>query len=310
MIAKISQGSGFAGTVNYVMDKKDARLLAGKGVRLKGKASIVKNFISQSKMKPNVSKPVAHISLNFSALDKNRLTDKFMVDVAQEYLEKMGYGNTQYIMVRHFDAGHPHLHLVINRIDNDGNRISDKNEKLRNTKVCRELTEKFSLYISSGKENVNEHRLKEPDKTKYEIYRVLKSAVTKCRNWQDLEAVLRKSEISIELVKNGSTDKIQGVRFGKNGYEFNGSKVDRAFSYSKINNCLQHNEWAMNIQSKPGHENRQDVATGLSSAVGAALSTVGGMFNSPNLSDYDEGYAEHLRQEARRRRKRKKGFRR
>jgi len=67
MIAKIIQGSGFAGAVNYVMNKKDARLVYGEGVRLKDKASIIKNFVTQSKMKPNISKPVAHISLDFSA---------------------------------------------------------------------------------------------------------------------------------------------------------------------------------------------------------------------------------------------------
>ena len=101
-------------------------------------------------MKPNISKPVAHISLNFSAQDKSRLTDKFMVDVAHDYLEKMGYENTQYIVVRHFDTEHPHLHLIINRINNNGKRISDKNEKLRSTKVCLELTKKYGLYLAEG----------------------------------------------------------------------------------------------------------------------------------------------------------------
>lgn len=311
MIAKIIQGSGFAGAVNYVMDKKNARLLFAEGVRLKDKASIIQSFITQSKMKPNISKPVAHISLDFSAQDKNRLTDKFMVSVAHEYLAKMGYENTQYIVVRHFDTEHPHLHLIINRIDNNGKRISDKKEKLRNTKVCMELTKMYGLYIAPGKENVKEHRLREPDKTKYEIYHSLKSAIPKCRNWQELEITLRKSGITIELIKNGNTDKIQGVRFGKNGYEFNGSKVDRLFSYSKINYQLQQNEWSMHVQSNPGHRNKQDIATGHASALQAIVTSMGGLFNSPNLSSgYDEDYAEHLRQEARKRKKRKNGFRR
>ena len=242
MIAKIVQGSGFKGAVNYVLEKKDARLLYGKGVRLKDKASIIQSFITQSKMKPNISKPVAHISLDFSAQDKARLTDQFMTDMAQKYLKKMGYENTQYIIVRHFDTEHPHIHLIINRIDNNGNRISDKKEKLRNSKICMELTKRYGLYIASGKENVKEHRLREPDKSKYEIYRTLQLAIPKSRNWKALENELWKSEISIELRKNGSTNKIQGVLFSKNGYKFNGSKVDRSFSYSKINFRLQQNE--------------------------------------------------------------------
>ena len=128
MIAKIVQGRGFKGAVNYVMDKKNARLLFAEGVRLKDKASVIQSFITQSKLKPKISKPVAHISLDFSAQDKGRLTDKLMVGVAHDYLKEMGYKNTQYIIVRHHDTDHPHIHLVINRIDNNGNRISDKNE--------------------------------------------------------------------------------------------------------------------------------------------------------------------------------------
>lgn len=37
------------------------------------------------------------------------------------------------------------------------------------------------------------------------------------------------------------TDEVQGVVFTMNGYHFNGFKVDRCFSYSKIDAILQHN---------------------------------------------------------------------
>ncbi|SHF45844.1 Relaxase/Mobilisation nuclease domain-containing protein [Mariniphaga anaerophila] len=310
MIAKIVQGRGFKGVVNYLLDKKDARLLFAEGVRLKDKASVIQSFIAQSKLKPKISKPVAHISLDFSVQDKGRLTDKFMVDVAHEYLDKMGYANTQYIIARHHDTDHPHIHLVINRIDNEGNRISDKNEKLRNTKICMELTKKYGLYIASGKENVKEHRLKEPDKTKYEIYRVLQTAIPKCRNWKELDAKLRKSGITTELRRNGSTDKIQGVRFGKNGYEFNGSKIDRAFSYSKISYQLQQNDRKMLIQREPTHWNSQGNNEVFFSAVGTTVSSLGGLFDILNPSSgYDEDRAEYLRQEAMKKKRRKKGRR-
>ena len=310
MIAKIIQGRGFRGAINYVMDKKNARLLFAEGVRLKDKASVIQSFITQSKLKPKISKPVAHISLDFSAQDKGLLTDKLMMSVAHGYMERMGYKNTQYIIVRHHDTNHPHVHLVINRIDNNGNRISDKNEKLRNTKVCMELTKKYGLYIASGKENVQVHRLKEPDKTRYEIYHALRSTIPICRNWQELDLKLQKLGINTELRKNGNTEKIQGVRFGKNGYEFNGSKIDRAFSYSKINYLLQQNEKSVHIQREPLIQNSQNDTRRFSSAVGATVYSLGGMFDLLKPSPgYDEDYAEYLRQEARRRKRRKKGRR-
>lgn len=309
MIAKIIQGHGFWGVIGYVLEKERASLLYADGIRIKDKESIVKSFITQQKLNPKIAKPVAHISLDFSAQDKNKLTDQFMVGMAQEYMQKMGYRDTQYIIVRHYDTDHPHIHLVLNRIDNNGKRITDQNEKLRNARICMELTKKFGLYIASGKENVKEHRLKEPDKTKYEIYNALKNAIPECKNWQKLKTELLKSGITTEFRNNGETDKIQGVRFGKNGYEFNGSKIDRAYSYSKISYQLQQNERLQQAQkNKPERDGWHD-SVEFSSVAKKATSSLGGLFDilKPS-SGYDENQAEVFRLEAKKRRK-KKGYR-
>jgi hypothetical protein len=313
MIAKIVQGQGFRGVIGYVLEKEKASLLYAEGVRLKDKESIVKSFIAQQKLNPKIAKPVAHISLDFSVQDKSRLTDPFMVGMAQEYMGKMGYRDTQYIIVRHHDTDHPHIHIVINRIDNNGKRISDQNERLRNTRVCMELTKKYGLYIASGKENVKEHRLKEPDKTKYEIYHALKSAIPNCRNWKELKAELLQSGITIEFRKNGNTDKIQGVRFGKNGYEFNGSKIDRAYSYSKISYQLYLNEKLHQNESQhytasnhPDQFNRQDNTIDLASGLENATSVVVGLFDLLKSSHrYDEDEADFLRKQTHLRKKKK-----
>ncbi len=301
MMAKIIQGSGFRGTVNYVMDKKDARFLAGNGVLLNEKESIIKSFIRQSKMKPNISKPVAHISLNFSAQDKSRLTDKFMVGIANEYLEKMGYGDTQYIAVRHFDTEHPHLHLIINRIDNKGDRILDKNEKLRSTKVCKELTKRYDLYLAKGKEKVNEHRLREPDKTKYEIYNILKDAIPNSKNWLELIVQLHRQGVKIDFKYKGKTKEVQGVIFSKNNFIFNGSKVDRQFSFSKINYQLKNNNYHFIIKAEQ--------AFWQSNEIQSTQNILGGWLADTH-SQYNEDFAEQEREKNRRRKlKRKKGYR-
>ncbi len=309
MIAKIVQGQGFRGVIGYVLEKEKASLLYAEGVRLKDKESIIKSFIAQQKLNPKIAKPVAHISLDFSVHDKRRLTDRFMVGMAQEYMGKMGYRDTQYIIVRHQDTDHPHIHIVINRIDNNGKRISDKNERLRNTRVCMDLSKKYGLYIASGKENVKEHRLKEPDKTKYEIYQALKSAIPDCKNWQELKSELLLSGITFEFRKNGNTDKIQGVRFGKNGYEFNGSKIDRAYSFSKISYQLQQNEkLQQGVINKPEQSNRKDDTPDHSLGRKNATSVFDGLFDLLKpLPRYDENEAEFLRQEAQKRKRKKKG---
>lgn len=82
--------------------------------------------------------------------------------IAREYMQKMGITDTQYLLVRHLDQPHPHCHLVYNRVGNHGQTISDRNIKLRNAKVCRELTERFGLHLAPGKEAVRRERFREP----------------------------------------------------------------------------------------------------------------------------------------------------
>ena len=248
MIAKIIKGSNFKGVVSYILDKeKDARILVCDGLFAENKETIVGGFEAQARMNPKVTKPVGHISLAFSKEDEHRLTDRAMAGIALEYLREMGITDTQILIVRHFDKEHPHVHIAFNRIANNGRTISDRNERIRSTRVCKELTRKYGLYFADGKEQVKRHRLKEPDKTRYELYSILKMEVARCGNWNILITNLKKQGVEVRFKYKGKSNEIQGVVFSKNGYPLCGSKIDRRFSYSKIDAALNANR----------HEERQ-----------------------------------------------------
>ena len=278
MIGKIVQGADFRGVVNYVLQKPNAEPLGSRGLRNDSIDHIVDCFRMQASLNP-IAKPVVHISLDFSVKDKKRLTNRMMMQIADEYLRRMGYGNTQVLIVRHHDREHPHLHLVLNRIDGNGKRISDKNERVRNVKVCRELSDKYGLYIAPNKENVKRHRLREPDKTKYEIYDAIRNVLPRCRNWNDLTTALRKQGINTEFKRKGSTSTIEGVKFSKNGYTFSGSKVDKAFSYSKLNRYFAQAQLRVSQQPTPGKKMKM--------AADNYRSAFSGLFgdNNPNVSE-------------------------
>ena len=183
MMAKITCGGDFRGAVNYILDdRKRAEIIGSDGLRLRDKESIISSFTMQQELRPDISKPVYHISLDFSVQDKDLINNGFIDTVAREYMERMGINNTQYFVARHFDREHPHVHICINRIDNDGKLISTSNDRKRSTQICKELTLKHGLYMASGKENVKRHRLKEPDKSKYEIYDALRTILPLCQN--------------------------------------------------------------------------------------------------------------------------------
>ena len=242
MIAKIVKGSNFKGVVSYILDKeKDAKILVCDGLFAENKETIAGSFEAQAGMNPKVTKPVGHIALAFSKEDEHRLSDRAMAGIALEYLSAMGIRDTQILIVRHFDKEHPHVHVAFNRIANDGRTISDRNERIRSTRVCKELTRKYDLYFANSKERVKRHRLKEPDKTKYELYSILKSEVSRCGNWDILIANLDKQGVEVRFKYRGKLNEVQGVVFSKNGYPFSGSKIDRLFSYSNIDAALNAN---------------------------------------------------------------------
>ena len=238
MIGKIKKGGGFKDCVNYVLSKEQAALLHAEGVLTESNRDIIRSFILQAGMNPDLKKPVGHIALSYSPVDAPKLTDGKMIQLAQEYMREMKITDTQYIIVRHQDREHPHVHIVFNRIDNNGKTISDRNDMYRNEQVCKKLKAKHGLYFAKGKEHVKQHRLREPDRSKYEIYNAVKDEIGKSKNWQQLQEQLTEKGITIRFKNKGQTNEIQGVSFSKGEYTFKGSEIDRSFSFSKLDKCF------------------------------------------------------------------------
>ena len=278
MIAMIIQGTDFNGVINYMLNKPEdkAKVLAATGVRIASANDIAHDFNLQASMRPNVQKAVCHTILSFSANDAERLTDAMMVKIANEYLEKIGYADTQSLIVRHSDRQHPHLHICINRIGNDGKTISDRNEKYRSTKICRELTERYGLTIGEGKQKVNRPRLRGKDKLRYEIFDVIKAVLPQSKNWKDFVEGLEQQGITTHFKTKGNTDVVQGIIFAKDGCSFSGSKIDRSCSFTRLNETLSQNSQQQQYEqlaqvSKMASEGSSNFLTELSEALGESF---------------------------------------
>ncbi len=268
MMAKIVQGRGFAGAIHYVLGKQNCEVMMASGVGVNSIPELIRSFVMQSKLN-DIAKPVAHISLNFSTQDKATLTNDKMRAIAVDYMAKMGYSKTQFLMVKHNDRDHPHLHLIINRVDFDGKRISDKNERIRNMKVCKELTQKNGLYVAGGKECVKRERLRGRDKTKYKIYDSLHKNLPRCKTWRELTERLRRDGIETSFKTKGATSQVEGVRFTADDTTFNGSKIDRMFSYSKIDFALNQNQKAEQDIDCKVEQNHSSLGHELLGAIGS-----------------------------------------
>ena len=307
MIAKIIKGTIFSGVLSYMLNKREGqvKVLQANGVRSSFPNDIAHDFNLQASMRPNVQKPVCHTILSFSAHDSERLPDATMVKIANEYLHKMGYGDTQSLIVRHSDRQHPHLHICINRIGNNGKTISDRNEKYRSTKICRELTKRYGLTIGEGKQEVNRSRLRGEDKLRYEIFDAIKAVLPQSRNWREFSVGLHRQGIAIRFKTKGNTNVVQGVIFEKDGCSFSGSKIDRSCSFSRLNAEIEqnsHRQEKIHLQNEPMADSvdESNFITDLSEAISEVFS----MPTPSNGVDVDElRFQKKLRNKANRKRR-------
>lgn len=92
MIGDLKKRASFARVVNYVNNPKKARLIDSKDVRLDDNATIARSMQGQADDKPGrkLKNPVYHISLDFAHEDTPKLTDDLMVEIAREYMRRMG----------------------------------------------------------------------------------------------------------------------------------------------------------------------------------------------------------------------------
>jgi len=203
--------------------------------------TLVNDFNLQRKMRPELGKAVGHLVLSWSKEDLSKLSDEIMVERAKEYIEKVGIRNTQFVVVRHSDRDHPHLHLIYNRVDNNGRTISDKNNFTKNVKACKEITLQYGYHLGEGKDLVSRQALKGKEKVRYELYDAIKAAMKTATTWKGLDAELAKRGIMIAYKFRSGTSEVQGVSFEKGDIKMKGSAIDRSLSFAKIDGVLSRN---------------------------------------------------------------------
>ena len=252
MIGKIPKpGRSFGGCIEYNVLKKGAAILYADGVRIDKIAHTIDDFNAQRKMNPGLGQAVGHIALSWSPEDKERLNDEKMVSIAKEYLQKMKIQDTQVLIVKHKDREHPHIHIVYNRVNNNGKTIADNFQHLKNIKISRELTLKHGMHMGQGKQRVNRRQLKGIDKLKYELHDTIKAVSKKVSNMVQLKHELAKQGIVMQFKYKSGTLEIQGISFSKGKYKFKGSEIDRSLSYGKLSKAIQEHAQQQQAQPKP-----------------------------------------------------------
>ena len=142
MIAKAVKGTGFRGALAYDLAPEKGELLdtnmAGETPR-----ELAAEFGAIRALRPGLGKAVLHVSL--TTAPGEQLSDDQWREIGQRYLEGMGFSEHQYVLTRHTDTEHDHIHLVANRIGYDGQVVSDSHDYPRQEQLMREIEREYGL---------------------------------------------------------------------------------------------------------------------------------------------------------------------
>ena len=166
-------------------------------------------FLKQMELNEKTKRNSVHISLNFDVSEKH-LPKQKLLEIANGYLDKIGFGEQPYLVYQHHDAGHPHIHLVTTNIEADGKRIDLHHLGIRKSEPARKALEKeFGLVQAEAQKNDENYQLKPivvgkamygKSQTKMAIQNILENVLNpyKYTSLPELNAVLNQYNVKAE----------------------------------------------------------------------------------------------------------------
>jgi hypothetical protein len=157
MVARINTGKSISKALNYnekKVQQGQAELLLAHNF-LKGGEQMtfydkLRSFEKLTSLNERTNTNTLHVSLNFDPSEK--LENEKLIAIAGSYMKRIGFGNQPWLVYRHFDTGHPHIHIISTNIQRDGSRISMHNMGRNQSEVARkEIEIEFHLVKAESK---------------------------------------------------------------------------------------------------------------------------------------------------------------
>lgn len=269
MIARILYRESIHGVLNYVLQKSHCTILGLENVspEMKKYPELLKYHLHFLGNRNQTKKRYAHITINLP--HGEYLTDKNFNKLAQKYMEHMGYDEQPYVVVKHDDTKHEHIHIVTTTVKEDNTMVNLSHDYVRNVATQKHLEKEFGLSPSPetrSKRPLPVHRLPEmqplPDDSqgvKFYIQDILNTTIQKykVRSFDELDALVKPYHILISSTK--SEGGRIGVSYGievKSGYKsrfINGYVIHPNLSGPKMDLKFQQNSKSKLI---PMHKKR------------------------------------------------------
>ena len=241
MIAKLSKGRGFRGALEYDLHKEKGEILstnmAGNTPR-----ALAAEFGEIRKLRPNLGKAVVHVSL--SAALGEKLTNEQWQAIGEKYVRGMGFKNSQYVITRHNDTEHQHIHIIANRVTMAGGVVSDGKDYARQETLMREIEREYGLQrVEPSKEAMRKAptkgeieaavRTSQPS-TRQQLQQICTAAVKDCKSFTVYQERLEAAGVEVVPVVQLGGAKLSGLSYRLDGVTMKGSDLGRGFTGAGI----------------------------------------------------------------------------
>lgn len=264
MIAKLETGNGFKGALRYDVRagkgtaKELARVLDAYGVSydFDDKGNLLINpkqvgfdFRQQTMGYTGegvIRKPVYHWVLSYSP--KDNVSEEQMQKDAKEFLKRIGFDDTQYVMTVHYDKEHHHLHIVTNIVNNQGKRIPTMGLIDKAHAAAAAITKEngYTWGEKTKKENITQERMHKPhERARETIEPMIREALAASTSLHDFQEKLIMDYgimCNYTVAKDGNRGRMSYCYEYEGQYHsFKASDVAKDLSFGYVNQEIKKN---------------------------------------------------------------------
>ena len=240
MIGKQIKGRSFSKLLNYLFGKDGASLI-GSNMEETTPRGLAAEFRFCQQLNSRVSRSVYHASLSLPHTE--HLENDTWHEIAQKYLQAMGFDMNQYVVVRHSDRDHDHAHIVASRVRLDGTTVSDSWDYRRSEAAIRQLEQDYglqSLHSSQEQDSrsptTGEQRLLARTgeaSIRVQLQRSLDQATQSPITMPQLIEQLQQNGISV-WIRDRQPGEIKGISYELNGIAFSGTHLGKAYTFQGL----------------------------------------------------------------------------
>ena len=157
MIGKQFKNQSFRSTLEYVLGKEKATMIDS-NMGGTTPVQLTREFGAARRFRPNLQRACAHVILSIPHRDVSHdkgeyhehLEDEQYTEIAQHWLKSMKFlgdelNQSQYVVARHHDTNHEHIHIIASRIRMNGSVVPDSWDYRRSEVILRQLEKDYGL---------------------------------------------------------------------------------------------------------------------------------------------------------------------